>query len=76
MIDRPARVSDADRRALARQAAALARAETDDEGDADGRAARIAEVDEWRAEHGIDPLATEPELHRRARDRGLLRRVP
>ncbi|HEU5151714.1 MAG TPA: hypothetical protein VFU19_14530 [Iamia sp.] len=76
MADRPAPVSEADRRALARQAAALGAAETDDEGTPETRAARIAEVDAWRAEHDIEPLSTEPELHRRARDRGLLRRVP
>ncbi|HEV7721473.1 MAG TPA: hypothetical protein VGO60_09320 [Iamia sp.] len=76
MTDRGPQVSEADRRALARQATALAAAETDDEGTADPRAARIAEVDRWRAEHDIEPLSTEPELHRLARDRGLLRRVP
>jgi hypothetical protein len=71
-----AAVSESDRRALARQADALATAETDDEGTAESRAARIAEVDAWRADHGIEPLSTEPELHRLARDRGLLRRLP
>jgi hypothetical protein len=69
-------VSDADRRRLARQAAALVRAENDDEGTPAQRAERIAEADAWRAAQGIEPLATEPELHRLARDRGLLRRVP
>jgi hypothetical protein len=76
VTDRRPQVSAADRRALARQAAALAGEETDDEGTADERMARIAEVDAWRAEHDIEPLSTEPELHRLARDRGLLRRVP
>lgn len=75
MADHAARVSDADRRALARQAAALAGAESDDEGTPESRARRIAEVDAWRADHDIEPLSTEPELHRLARDRGLLRRV-
>jgi hypothetical protein len=69
-------VSDGDRRRLARQAAALAMAENDDEGTSAQRAWRIAEADAWRADHGTEPLATEPELHRLARDRGLLRRVP
>jgi hypothetical protein len=76
VTDDEPRVTAADRRALARQTQALAAVETDDEGTPEQRAARIAEVDSWRAEHDIDPLATEPELHRRARDRGLLRRVP
>ena len=69
-------VSADDRRRLARQGAALDRHPHDDEGSAAERARRIEEVDAWRAEHDIEPLATEPELHRLARDRGLLRRLP
>jgi hypothetical protein len=69
-------VSPADRRRFARQAAALAGAETEDEGTPEQRAQRIAAADAWRGKHGIEALSTEPELHRLARDRGLLRRVP
>jgi hypothetical protein len=76
MADHTIRVSEADRRAAARQAAAFAAVETDDEGTPESRAERIVEVDAWRADHDIAPLSTEPELHRLARDRGLLRRVP
>ncbi|MGH9055257.1 MAG: hypothetical protein ACRDYY_05240 [Acidimicrobiales bacterium] len=67
------RVSEADRAAFARQAAALAEAENDSEGTASSRARRIEEANADRIRHGIPPLKTEPELHRRARDLGLLR---
>ena len=67
-------VSDADWTVLARHAAALREIETDDEGTAEWRARRIEEADADRTRHRIPPLKTEPELHRRARDLGLLRR--
>ncbi|MDE3087182.1 MAG: hypothetical protein KGJ77_10510 [Acidobacteriota bacterium] len=70
----PNRVSDADRAAWARQARALADAEQDDEGGPEERRRSIEEADADRATRGIPPLKTEPELHRRARDLGLLRR--
>jgi nucleotidyltransferase AbiEii toxin of type IV toxin-antitoxin system len=71
---RPYTVSDADKAALARQVRALQAAERDDEGTASWRQRRIEEADAERSDHGMAPLKTEPELHRRARDLGLLRR--
>jgi hypothetical protein len=71
-------VTDDDRRALRRQAGALAGAETDEEPPAEALAIALAELNQWRADHGIDPLhpwwvdKTEPELHARARALGLL----
>jgi hypothetical protein len=70
------RVSDADRSAMARQAAAWAGGDTADEGTPEWRAEAIRRIDADRARQGIEELDTEPELHRRARDLGLLRRVP
>jgi hypothetical protein len=67
-------VSDADKAAFDRQVRALETARRDDEGTPEGRQRRIEEADADRAAHGIPPLKTEPELHRRARDLGLLRR--
>jgi hypothetical protein len=67
-------VSPEDRRRFERQVAALRDGETEDEGTPASRAAAIEDADRWRAEHGIPPLDTEAELHRRARDLGLLRR--
>jgi hypothetical protein len=58
--------------AFRRRAAALAAHEIDDEGPEDVRAEVIAGADRWRAAHGIEPLRTEGELHRRARAPGLL----
>lgn len=68
------RVTAEDRARFARQVSALQPAESDDEGTPGWRAQRIEEIDAYRAAHGIPPLKTEPELHRRARDLGLLRR--
>jgi len=74
LTEEPRCVSDADRAALARQGAALSHAETQDEGTAESRARRIEEANLDRANLGIEPLKTEPELHRLARDLGLIRR--
>ncbi len=76
MADNPAQVSERDRATFARQAAALESGTNDDEGTPEWRAAAIERINEDRARNGIDELDTEPELHRRARDLGLLRRVP
>ncbi|CAN5865441.1 hypothetical protein BH24ACT3_BH24ACT3_07600 [soil metagenome] len=66
------RVSDADRAAFERQVAALEQFENDDEGTPEWRAAVIEQADADRQDRDIPPLKTEPELHRRARDLGLL----
>lgn len=65
-------VSADDRRRFERQAAALRTAECDDEGSLDWRHAVIESANRWRAVHGLAPLQTEGELHRRARALGLL----
>lgn len=70
------RVSEADRVAFTRQVAALATEPNEDEGTPEWRAEAIRRINAERAHHGIDELDTEPELHRLARDLGLLRRVP
>lgn len=67
-------VSDADRRAMARQAAALVGLDTGESGDDATRQAMIDRADADRERHGLDPLKTEPELHRKAVERGLVRR--
>ena len=69
-------VSDADRRAMQRQARALASIESDDEGSADWRQEWIERLDVERQHIGVAPLKTEGELHRRARALGLLDRIP
>ncbi|CAN5485882.1 hypothetical protein BH20ACT2_BH20ACT2_14860 [soil metagenome] len=66
------RVSDADRAALTRQVTALEQFENEDEGTPEWRAAVIEQADRERQDRGVPPLKTEPELHRRARDLGLL----
>lgn len=73
--DQPPRVSAKDRASFERQAAALATEENDDEGTPEWRAEAIERANADRARHGVEELDTEPELHRRARDLGLLRRV-
>jgi hypothetical protein len=73
MVDVTA-VSDADRRAMARQAAALAMFDTGEAGDDATRQAMIEQADADRQRRGLDPLKTEPELHRKAVERGLVRR--
>ncbi len=66
------------RRRWALQVAALAEAETDDEGSPEWQAKMVERADRRRAAHGTPPLVewwetkTEPELHRRARALGLL----
>lgn len=82
MNSKASRVSDKDRAAFARQAAALATEENDDEGTPEWRAAMIERINADRAAHGIPPLIEEwwnlqPEtdLYRRARALGLLRTV-
>ena len=67
-------VSDADRRAMARQAAALGMFDTGEAGDDATRQAMIDRADADRQRHWLDPLKTEPELHRKAVERGLVRR--
>lgn len=76
------KVSDRDRAMFARQAAALATEENDDEGTPEYRAAVIASANAWRTAHGIAPLVEdwwnhqpELDLYRRARTLGLLRSV-
>ena len=65
-------VSDEDRRRFVRQAAALATAESDDEGTLEWRYWMIEDANERRAAKNIPPLKTEGELHRRAKSLGLL----
>lgn len=67
-------VSAADRRAMARQAAALATFDTGEVGDATTRQSMIDRADDDRERHGLDSLKTEPEFHRKAVERGLVRR--
>lgn len=69
-------VSEHDRAAMQRQAAALDAAPHDDEGSLDWRADLFAWIDGERRESGRDDLDTEPELHRRAVALGLVRRLP
>lgn len=69
-------VSEHDRAAMARQAAALADAEQSDEGSVLWRAQAHEWLDDRRASLGIDRLATEGEFHRYAASLGLLRRPP
>jgi hypothetical protein len=65
-------VSDADRAVMRRQATALDACAPSGEAGASDRARLIEDSDAWRAAHGLSPLKTEVELHRRARDLGLL----
>lgn len=67
-------MSDRDRQAMARQAAALAQARCDDVGDDAERDAVIAVAERAREALGLPPLKTEVELHRKAVERGLIRR--
>jgi hypothetical protein len=65
-------VSDEERRAFERQAAALDAAESDDEGTLAFRHELIEWANAERARRGIEPLQTEGEIHWRARALGLL----
>jgi hypothetical protein len=65
-------VSDEERRAFERQAAALRSAETDDEGTLAFRHQLIEWANAERERRGIEPLLTEGEIHWRARTIGLL----
>jgi hypothetical protein len=69
-----AEVSERDRQAMDRQAAALASVETDEPGDDTTREAVVGLADARRERHGLPPLKTEVELHRKAVERGLIRR--
>jgi hypothetical protein len=73
-------VSERDREAFRRQAAALDEVETDEEATGDRLEAEIAEANRWRRAHGIPPLGDDtdrPErgLHELARARGLIHPV-
>ena len=65
-------VSADDRHRWERQVAALELIENSDEGTPDARAAVIESVNDRRRAHQRPELATEGELHRRARALGLL----
>lgn len=65
-------MSAEDRRRWDRQVAALRTVENDDEGSLAWRADMIDSVNERRRRHGRDEMATEGEMHRRARALGLL----
>ena len=67
-------VSDADRRAMARQAVALAMLDIGEAGDDATRQSMLDQADDDRERHGLDPLKTESEFHRKAVERGLVRR--
>lgn len=69
-----AEVSEKDRCAMARQAAALAEFDCEDSGDDAAREAAVSAADAHRAQAGLPPLKTEVEMHRKAVERGLLRR--
>lgn len=69
-----AAVSDRDRRAMARQVAALAETHCAESGADAAREAAIAAADRDREELGLPPLKTEVEFHRKAVERGLIRR--
>jgi len=57
---------------MRRQALALAGAGTDEVGSEDQRLVTITEIDMERARRGLPPLRTESELHRKAKQRGLI----
>ncbi|MGA0878346.1 MAG: hypothetical protein ACO3SP_04445 [Ilumatobacteraceae bacterium] len=67
-------VSPDDRRRMNRQAAALRALETSEAGDDEQRVAAIVEANEDRRRHGLDELKTEGEFHRKAVERGFIRR--
>lgn len=59
---------------MKRQAEALAFAELTEPGDEASRLEAIEAADRARAELGLPPLKTEVEFHRKALERGLIRR--
>lgn len=69
-----ARITDDDRRIAARQAEALAALATSVPGTDADRQAAIDAADADRARVGRPPLKTESEFHRKAVERGLVRR--
>ena len=66
--------SEEDRRAQERQRAALASLENTEVGTEADRAAAIEAADAARDAAGLPPLKTETEFHRKAVERGLVRR--
>lgn len=68
-----ARVTDDDRRIMARQAEALATLATSAPGTDADRQEAIDAADADRARAGRPPLKTESEFHRKAVERGLVR---
>ena len=68
------RVSADDRRRMNRQADALQLLETLEPGDDTQRALAIDEANADRRRSGLDELKTEGEFHRKAVERGLIRR--
>ncbi len=68
-------VSPRDRESWDRQVAALRSAENEDTGTPQWRADVIARADQWRAEVGTEPLATETEFYRYAESLGLRRTI-
>ena len=67
-------VSPDDRRRMNRQAEALQSFETQEPGDDAQRALAVDEANADRRRHGLEELKTEGEFHRKAVERGLVRR--
>lgn len=67
-------VSDEDRRVMQRQSWALAQVDRNEPGDECERRAAIERADHDRRAWGLPPLKTEVEFHRKAKERGLIRR--
>ena len=67
-------VSPDDRRRMKRQAEALQEFESSHPGDDEQRAQAIAEANTHRRSLGLDELKSEVEFHRKAVERGLVRR--
>lgn len=73
-LKRMGTVSPDDRRRMNRQAAALQGLEISEAGDDEQRDTAIDEANADRRRHGLDELKTETEFHRKAVERGLVRR--
>jgi hypothetical protein len=73
-LKRMGTASPDDRRRMNRQAAALRDLEISEAGDDEQRAAAIDEANDDRRRLGLDELKTETEFHRKAVQRGLVRR--